>query len=149
MNAKPRTARRAGLTMTLIGAALVTSACANGKEAQTANEKPTLDGNNANVGNMLLRGMVIATPPTGKYSTGEDAALKLVIVNKERRHRHPHRDHQPGLRELEHLRIQRRGQRLHRGPAAGCGRLLRVDVPLDQPGDVRAPRFRWASRRSR
>jgi hypothetical protein len=82
VNAKPRTARRAGLTVTLIGAALVTSACANGQEAQTAQEKPTLDGTNTTAGNMVLRGLVIESPPTGKYSSGDDPLLRVVIVNK-------------------------------------------------------------------
>ena len=66
-----------------VAAALLTSACAAGQHAQTANEKPTINGTNASVGSIDLRAIVIE-PPSGTtpyYPSGSDMALKIVIVN--------------------------------------------------------------------
>lgn len=69
-----------GLAVTL---ALLTSACAAGQSAQTANQKPTLDGTLADVGNIALRGLAVEAP-SGRlpyYPAGSDAQIKLVVVN--------------------------------------------------------------------
>jgi hypothetical protein len=74
--------RRLGLAVA-IAAALITSACAAGQDAQTAVEHPAIDGTEADVGSMNLRGLVIE-PPRGStpyYATGADAPVKLVVVN--------------------------------------------------------------------
>jgi copper(I)-binding protein len=81
VKAEPITVRRLGIGLA-VAAALLTSACAAGQQASTANQKPTLDGTNATVGSMALRGLVIEAPDRGvNYPVGSDAAIKLVLVN--------------------------------------------------------------------
>lgn len=96
MNAEPVTAGsrpRGGVAGTglsrrvaaRLGAAVLatalTAGCAAGQQAQTANQKPSLDGTNATVGSIGLRGLAIQ-PPTGPaYDSGAAAALTVVIVN--------------------------------------------------------------------
>ena len=82
MNAKSRLVHRAGLGVLLAASAVLTAACANGTQAQTANEKPTIDGVNADIHDIALRGVVIQTPPNGKYVAGDNAKLTIVIVNR-------------------------------------------------------------------
>jgi copper(I)-binding protein len=78
--------RRFGVGLA-VSVALVTSlllsACAAGQSAQTANEKPTLDGTYASVGNIDLRGLAVEAPNGRRpyYAAGSDARIKLVIVN--------------------------------------------------------------------
>lgn len=80
---EPRTARRVGLTVLAMCALLITSACAAGKQAQTSNEKPTLDGSNGDVGKIALRAIAIVSPPNGtSYPKGQDALLTGVISNQ-------------------------------------------------------------------
>jgi copper(I)-binding protein len=79
---EPVTARRLGIALAVV-AALLTSACAAGQQAATANEKPTLDGANAEVGSINIRGAAIE-PPDGNtpyYPTGSDVYVKVVLVN--------------------------------------------------------------------
>jgi len=74
--------RRIGIGLA-VAAALFTSACAAGQHAATADENNTVDGTNATVGTVDLRGIVVE-PPTGSmiaYPSGSDMALKIVIVN--------------------------------------------------------------------
>ena len=59
----------------------LTSACAAGQIAQTANQKPTLDGTEANVGNIGLRGLAIVAPGATFYPVGSNARVRVVIVN--------------------------------------------------------------------
>lgn len=81
MNAEPVTARRLGLGV-LIAATLFTSACAAGQQAQTADQKPTLDGTEASVGDLKLRGLVIEAPKSAtSYAAGSNVPVKLVLVN--------------------------------------------------------------------
>ena len=77
--------RRVGLGVT-VAAALVTSACAAGQHATTAEQLPTLDGANGSVGQINLRGLHIVAPAPGEvnYPAGSDVAVKLVIVNNGR-----------------------------------------------------------------
>jgi copper(I)-binding protein len=74
--------RRIGIGLA-VAAALLTSACAAGQHAQTADEQSTLDGVNASVGTIDLRALVIEAPAgsTVYYPVGSDLQLKLVIVN--------------------------------------------------------------------
>jgi copper(I)-binding protein len=73
--------RRIGLGLVMAAAMLVTSACAAGKQAQTANERPTIDGSNAQIGDIALRDIAIQAPASGTYETGQDAVLIGIIVN--------------------------------------------------------------------
>jgi len=67
-----------------VASALLTSACAAGQQAATANEKPTHDGVDADVGSMHIRGMVI-DPPNLAYKKGASATVKVVLVNTSQR----------------------------------------------------------------
>ena len=83
MTAEPVSARRrvvAGVGVA-VAAALLTSACAAGQDAQTANQKPTLDGTNVSVGAIDLRGLSIEAPSGVSYAPGSNPAIKLVLVN--------------------------------------------------------------------
>jgi copper(I)-binding protein len=65
-----------------VAAALLTSACAAGQQAQTAYEKPTLDGVNADIGSIHIRGMVIDPPvSSAHYSSGDNTTVKVIFVN--------------------------------------------------------------------
>lgn len=63
-------------------AALLTAACAAGQQAQTADESPSLDGTNVDVGHMALRGLAIESPQGIAYKPGESAAIRVVLVNR-------------------------------------------------------------------
>jgi copper(I)-binding protein len=80
VNAEPVTVRRLGIGLAVV-AVLLTSACAAGQHAATADELPTLDGTNATVGDMALRGLYIEAPTTVNYRAGSDPAVTLVLVN--------------------------------------------------------------------
>jgi copper(I)-binding protein len=82
VKAEPVTVRRLGVGLA-VAAALVTSACAAGQQAATANEQSTIDGANASVGTINLRAAVLEAPSgnTAFWPAGSDVALKVVIVN--------------------------------------------------------------------
>lgn len=63
-----------------VAAALATSACAAGQNAQTAYEQNTQNGTNADIGPIHIRGMVIDAP-TLSYKKGDSATVKVVLVN--------------------------------------------------------------------
>jgi copper(I)-binding protein len=77
---EPVCLRRVGIGL-VVAAALLTSACAAGQDAQTAEQKTTLDGTNADLGSIGLRGLAIEAPDAAFYPAGSDAAVKLVLVN--------------------------------------------------------------------
>jgi hypothetical protein len=83
VNAEPATVRRLGIGFA-VAVALLTSACAAGQHAQTADEKATLDGTNVSVGGMDLRGLAIETPTGPSYAVGSDPQVKLVLINSGR-----------------------------------------------------------------
>jgi copper(I)-binding protein len=65
-----------------IAASLATSACAAGQRAQTADQKPTLDGTEASIGQLDLRDVAVVAPTKGTfYAPGTGAELTMVIVN--------------------------------------------------------------------
>jgi hypothetical protein len=66
-----------------VAAALLVSACAAGRQAATANQKNTLDGVNADLGMIHIRGMVVDAP-TLFYKSGTSATVKVVLVNSSR-----------------------------------------------------------------
>jgi hypothetical protein len=82
MSAMPSTAGRIGRGLVLVITALVAAGCAAGQQAQTANEKATIDGTYGSVGKLDLRGVAIE-PPTGSqpYAAGADVKLDLLVVN--------------------------------------------------------------------
>lgn len=72
--------RTLGVGLAVAAAALLTSACAAGQQAATANEQNTVDGVNADIGSIHIRGMAI-DPPTLYYKKGDSATVKVVLVN--------------------------------------------------------------------
>lgn len=84
MKAQPSIARRIVIGVAAAGAALLTASCAAGQHAASANQSPSIDGANAQVGSMLLRTVAITTPSGKCYLPGGDAALSLVLVNNGR-----------------------------------------------------------------
>jgi copper(I)-binding protein len=80
VKAKPVTGRRIRIGLAVV-ATLLTASCAAGQVAQTADEKPTLDGTNASVGMIDLRALAVQAPTGTYYPSGSDLPLKLVIVN--------------------------------------------------------------------
>jgi copper(I)-binding protein len=84
VNAEPVTERRFARRVAAVAAAagtLLTAGCAAGQDAQTAYQKPTLDGTLADVGNLHLRGVSILPPSGTVYRAGSSARMRLVIVN--------------------------------------------------------------------
>jgi hypothetical protein len=75
-----RVTRRVAAVL-VAGALTLTSACAAGQVAQTANQKPTIDGTEANVGDIGLRGLAIVAPTSNFYPVGSSARVRVVVVN--------------------------------------------------------------------
>lgn len=66
----------------LITTGLIATGCAAGRHSQTAYQRPTLDGTEATVGSIALRGMTIEPPAASTfYAKGTSAPVRLVIVN--------------------------------------------------------------------
>lgn len=74
---KPKRTLGIGLA---VAVALLTSACAAGQQASTANEQNTIDGVNADLGPIHIRGMVVDAP-TLLYKKNDSATVKVVLVN--------------------------------------------------------------------
>jgi copper(I)-binding protein len=56
--------------------------CSAGQVAQTAEMEPAVNGNMGQVGNLMLRDVMVAYPEDGEaYAVGEDAPLLLTIAN--------------------------------------------------------------------
>lgn len=64
-----------------VGVAVLSAACAAGQHAATADEKPTLDGTQGQVGKMQLEGVAFRTPSGTSYAAGSSVPLKAYIVN--------------------------------------------------------------------
>jgi copper(I)-binding protein len=80
--AAPATTRRMGIGLVAICAALLTSACATGQRAATANVVAAVDAASATVGDLQLHDVAIKPPADGpSYASGDAAELQLVIVN--------------------------------------------------------------------
>ena len=56
--------------------------CAAGQQAQTAEQRPTVNGANVNLGALALRDVALEYPPDGVYEEGSDARLRMVVVNE-------------------------------------------------------------------
>lgn len=84
------TAHRAGLLRRLgtavgCGAAgvLLVTGCAAGQHAQTVAQTPSIDGVQAQAGNIAIRAAGIAAPSSGaSYAKGSDAPLRMVLINQ-------------------------------------------------------------------
>ncbi len=61
MNAEPVTGRRLGIGLA-VAVALLTSGCAAGQVAATANQKAVESGVEANAGTLAIRGLLIQSP---------------------------------------------------------------------------------------
>jgi copper(I)-binding protein len=73
--------RRAAVGV-LAAAGLLTAGCTAGQQAQTASEKPTLDGVQSSVGSLLLRGLAVQAPVGSHYyQTTSNALVTVVIAN--------------------------------------------------------------------
>ena len=81
MNAAPGSARRLGIGVAVVVAALALAGCAAGQHAPTSNEVPVVDGVSADAGPIALRAVTVAAPTQGSYPADGDATLQLVIVN--------------------------------------------------------------------
>ena len=85
MNAQARPARHrrtVGLGTLAVAAALLTSACAAGRVAQTQNQRPTISGVSAQVGAIAIRNLTVEAPPQGvSYPKGSALRLIGVFVN--------------------------------------------------------------------
>jgi copper(I)-binding protein len=80
--AASRPARRRIAVSLLACAALLTSACAAGQHAQSAEQTPAIDGAGGNVGTVQLHAVALAGPAGGpSYAVGQNAALNFVVVN--------------------------------------------------------------------
>jgi copper(I)-binding protein len=60
---------------------IVLAGCGAGQQAQTAEQRPTIDGNNAEIGSIALRNVAIEYPDNGVYRRGSVARLRLLIAN--------------------------------------------------------------------
>ena len=81
-----RSAGRSRIVLAALVAAggVVLAGCHAGQQAQTAEQRPTIDGTDAQVGSLALRGMLIEYPEGGRYAQGDDARLRMVVVNESR-----------------------------------------------------------------
>ena len=60
---------------------MLTGACAAGQHAQTAEEKPSLDGTFGNVGNIQIEGVALHAPNGASYPSGASVPLAAYIAN--------------------------------------------------------------------
>jgi len=73
--------RRLGVGIT--ASAFLLTGCSAGQIAQTVQQTPSIDGEQAEVGNIAIRAAGIASPESGtSYSKGASAPLRMVIVNR-------------------------------------------------------------------
>jgi copper(I)-binding protein len=64
-----------------LSAAFLTAACAAGQDAQTANEKPSLDGTQGSVGSIQLEGVALHSPPGSSYPASSNVPMSVYIAN--------------------------------------------------------------------
>lgn len=81
MNAQPAIRRRFGIGLVAVLAAVLTSACATGQHAQTADEQPAIDATSGAVGSLQLHNVAIKTPTGPAYQAGDAAELQLIVAN--------------------------------------------------------------------
>ena len=76
-----RSTSRSVLAGLVVAGGLALSACASGQVAQTAQMRPTVDGQMAQVGSLAIRNIALDYPAGGVYERGSDARLRMVVVN--------------------------------------------------------------------
>ena len=76
-----RSTSRSVLAGLVVAGGLALSACASGQIAQTAQMRPTVDGQMAQVGSLAIRNVALDYPAGGVYERGSDARLRMVVVN--------------------------------------------------------------------
>lgn len=73
------------LRAAIVGVALFSpvalSACSAGQVAQTATQERDQTGSMAQVGDLVLRQVQLVNPRGGSYDAGDDAELRLTVVN--------------------------------------------------------------------
>jgi periplasmic copper chaperone A len=73
-------ARRIGIGL-IAAVALLTSSCAAGQKAQTADVNESIDGTSVHLGSITIGGLAIQSPKAAYYPTGSDVPVRVVIVN--------------------------------------------------------------------
>lgn len=83
LNRKRATVCRIGIGLIAVLATTLTSACAAGKEAQTAEEIPAIDGTSASVGQIRLDMFALNAPgdDATSHAVGSDVRVRLVLTN--------------------------------------------------------------------
>jgi copper(I)-binding protein len=81
VKARATIARRIGIGLVAASAALITASCAAGQHAATAEQHPSIDGTNGQVGKMQIHALAIKTPSGPCVLPGGDAALTFILVN--------------------------------------------------------------------
>jgi copper(I)-binding protein len=79
-----RRAGRSRVVLVGLGAVggLLLVGCGAGQQSQTAEQQPTIDGQNAQVGSIALRDIALAYPESGGYEEGSSAPLDMIVVNE-------------------------------------------------------------------
>jgi copper(I)-binding protein len=69
------------VALVALGTAVLATACAAGQHAQTAEEKPSLDGTYGTVGKMQIAGVSLRSPIGPSYPAGSSVGLTAYLVN--------------------------------------------------------------------
>jgi copper(I)-binding protein len=73
---------RSALAALAVVGAVALAGCAAGQQAQTAEQRPTVDGTNIELGALAIRDVALEYPEEGVYEKGSDARLRMVVVNE-------------------------------------------------------------------
>ena len=76
-----RSTSRSVLAGLVVVGGLALAGCGAGQIAQTAQQKPTVDGQMAQIGPIAIRDAALEYPLGGVYERGSDARLRMVVVN--------------------------------------------------------------------
>lgn len=76
-----RSTSRSVLAGLVVVGGIVLVGCGAGQIAQTAQQRPTVDGQQAQVGQIGIRDAALEYPSSGLYERGADARLRMVVVN--------------------------------------------------------------------
>ena len=73
---------RSVLAALAVAGGVALAGCAAGQAAQTAEQQPTVDGANIELGSLAIRDIALEYPEGGLYLKGSDARLRMVVVNE-------------------------------------------------------------------
>jgi copper(I)-binding protein len=76
-----RSTSRSVLAGLIVVSGLALAGCGAGQVAQTAQQRPTVDGQGAQVGPIAIRYAALEYPTSGVYEQGSTARLRMVVVN--------------------------------------------------------------------